>query len=100
MKKKEKTMLEFAGFCFIQKPELTTEINTLIAGFINKPKSEKVIYGLHPLDSNLIKVKEKYGKTHKIQAVKGTNVKVHKLANNESVCWGDGENYHFLLTAL
>jgi hypothetical protein len=37
MKPKEKTMLEFAGYCFIHKPELANDLNTLIAGFINKP---------------------------------------------------------------
>ena len=38
MKPKEKTMLEFAGYCFIHKPELANDLNTLIAGFLNKPK--------------------------------------------------------------
>lgn len=38
MKQQEKIMLEFAGFCFIHKPELANEINTLIANFINEPK--------------------------------------------------------------
>ena len=40
MKQSEKTMLEFAGFCFIKKPELADELNTLIAEFINKPKEQ------------------------------------------------------------
>ena len=40
MKQSEKTMLEFAGYCFIHKPELANELNTLIAGFINKPKEQ------------------------------------------------------------
>lgn len=51
-------------------------------------------------DENLKKVLEKYGKTHTIEAVKGTKVEMAKLAKNQSVCWGDGESYHFLLTAL
>ena len=51
-------------------------------------------------DENLKKVREKYGKTHTIEAVKGTQVVLAKLAKNQSVCWGDGESYHFRLTAL
>lgn len=43
MKQSEKTMLEFAGFCFIKKPELANELNTLIADFINKPKEQLFI---------------------------------------------------------
>ena len=38
MKPKEKTMLEFASYCFIHKPELANDLNTLIAGFLKKPK--------------------------------------------------------------
>lgn len=30
-----KTMLDFAGFCFIHNPELSNEINTLIAKYLN-----------------------------------------------------------------
>jgi hypothetical protein len=51
-------------------------------------------------DKNLKKVREKYGKTHKIEAVKGTKIDMTKLTDNQSVCWGDGESYHFRLTAL
>jgi len=51
-------------------------------------------------DENLKNVREKYGKTHTIEAVKGTKVVMSKLAKNQSVCWGDGESYHFRLTAL
>lgn len=51
-------------------------------------------------DENLKKVREKYGKTHTIEAVKGTKVVMAKLAKNQSVCWGDGKSYHFRLTAL
>ena len=39
-------------------------------------------------DENLKKVREKYGKTHTIEAVKGTKVVMAKLAKNQSVCWG------------
>lgn len=51
-------------------------------------------------DKNLKKVRDLYGNTHKIEAVKGTKIDMTKLADNQSVCWGDGENYHFRLTAL
>jgi len=51
-------------------------------------------------DENLKKVREKYGKTHTIEAVKGTKVVMAKLAKNQSVCWGDGDSYHFRLTEL
>ena len=46
MKQSEKTMLEFAGYCFIHKPELANELNTLIADFINKPKEQLPINGV------------------------------------------------------
>ena len=51
-------------------------------------------------DENLKQVREKYGKTHTIEAVKGTKVIMAILAKNQSVRWGDGESYHFRLTAL
>ena len=51
-------------------------------------------------DENLKKVREKYGKTHTIEAVKGTKVVMAKLAKNQSVVCGDGESYHFRLTAF
>ncbi len=46
MKQSEKTILEFAGYCFIHKPELANELNTLIADFINKPKEQLPINGV------------------------------------------------------
>lgn len=49
-------------------------------------------------DENVIRVNELYGKTHKIQAVKGVNVDLRNLSSGESVCYGDGKTYHFLLT--
>lgn len=51
-------------------------------------------------DENLKKVREKYGKTHTIEVVKGTKVVMAKLAKNQSVFYGDGESYHFRLTAF
>lgn len=49
-------------------------------------------------DPNLIKVRAKYGQTHTIEAIKGTKINLQKLNKNQSVCWGDGETYHFRLT--
>ena len=40
MEQSEKTLLEFAGYCYIHKPELANDLNTLIANFINKPKEQ------------------------------------------------------------
>lgn len=60
----------------------------------------QTIITLLETDPNLIKVKEKFGKTHKIEAVLGTSPKLKFLQPNQSVCWGDGENYHFRLTKL
>lgn len=51
-------------------------------------------------DENLKKVREKYGQTHAIEAIKGTKIIMAKLAKNQSVCWGDGESYHFRLTKI
>lgn len=49
-------------------------------------------------DDNLKKVTAKYGKTHTIEAVKGTKVILSELNDGQSICWGDGETYHFRLT--
>jgi len=49
-------------------------------------------------DKHLVSVREKYAETHKIEAVLGTKVDMRCLAENESICWGDGETYHFKLT--
>jgi hypothetical protein len=51
-------------------------------------------------DPNLVKVREKYGKTHTIEAIKGTKINLQKLSKNQSVCWGDGKTYHFRLTTI
>ena len=51
-------------------------------------------------DPNLIRVIEKWGATHQIEAVLGTRPRLDKLEPNQSVCWGDGEHYHFRLTTL
>ena len=40
MEQSEKTLLEFAGYCYIHKPKLANDLNTLIADFINKPKEQ------------------------------------------------------------
>jgi len=44
------------------------------------------------------KVNQKWGATHNIEKVMGTTVELDKLGKNQSVVWGDGETYHFLLT--
>lgn len=49
-------------------------------------------------DENLVKIKNRYGDTHNIEAVKGTKVNIKNSKPNTSVCWGDGETYHFRLT--
>ena len=47
---------------------------------------------------NQLLVEQKYGKTHHIKKVFGTHVDLRNLEKNQSVCWGDGETYHWLLT--
>lgn len=49
-------------------------------------------------DVNWLKVNECWGKTHHIEKVWGTTVEMSSLKDNQSVCWGDGETYHFRLT--
>lgn len=41
-----------------------------------------------------------YGKTHKIEKRFGTEVILETLEDNQSVCYGDGGTYHYLLTKL
>ena len=84
-----------------QLADLSDEVIKLKAKII-KIRSELLASSLvlSADDENLKKVREKYGKTHTIEAVKGTKVEMAKLAKNQSVCWGDGESYHFRLTAL
>ncbi len=49
-------------------------------------------------DPDFERVKAKWGKTHIIQKVMGTKAELKELNPKQSVCWGDGETYHFLLT--
>jgi hypothetical protein len=49
-------------------------------------------------DENVIKVRERHGKTHHIEAVIGTQPILDRLSKGQSVCWGDGKTYHFRLT--
>ncbi len=51
-------------------------------------------------DKKLKMITERHGKTHTIEAVKGTTPLLTTLMPNQSVCWGDGETYHFRLTKL
>lgn len=46
------------------------------------------------------KIQAKYGKTHIIEKVEGTEVNLKKLAPDEMVLWGDGETYHWKLIAI
>lgn len=55
------------------------------------------------LDQNKIRedfphVYERWELTHKIEAVLGVEVDLRKLAENESVLYGDGKSFHFKLT--
>lgn len=43
-------------------------------------------------------VVQKWGNTHDIQKVWGTRVVLSDLPEGVSVCYGDGETYHFQLT--
>lgn len=51
-------------------------------------------------DETYLKVKAKYGETHKIEAISGTKMNLKNLQFHESVCYGDGKLYHFKLTKL
>ncbi len=44
------------------------------------------------------KIFKKYNKTHDIEKVPGTSVRMQDLNDDQSVCWGDGKTYHYLLT--
>lgn len=50
------------------------------------------------IKKNFVGIWQKYGETHTITARLGLKVDLRKLAPNESVCYGDGETFHFLLT--
>ena len=49
-------------------------------------------------DKNYVNVIDLYGKKYNIEPVGGTNPKLKLLDKNQSVVYGDGETYHFLLT--
>lgn len=49
-------------------------------------------------DKNYLNVVDLYGKKYNIEPVCGTNPKLKLLDSNQSVVYGDGETYHFLLT--
>jgi hypothetical protein len=40
----------------------------------------------------------KYGDTHFIEKIKGTNCDFSNYKSNQSSCYGDGKTYHFKLT--
>jgi hypothetical protein len=45
-------------------------------------------------------VYEKYSATHTVTARHGTKIDLTKLEKNQSVVWGDGKTFHFLLTEI
>ena len=52
------------------------------------------------IESDILKrVNDRWGKTHTIAKIMGTDVDLRNLKDGESVCYGDGKTYHFLLTA-
>lgn len=44
------------------------------------------------------RIKELYGETHTYMKVSGVVCNLDSLHFGQSVCWGDGETYHWLLT--
>lgn len=50
------------------------------------------------MDGALKNITEKFGETHHIKKVWGTEPDLRNLNDNESVVWGDGKTYHWLLT--
>lgn len=58
---------------------------------------------LHIQDDNidLVRTRERYGNTHTITAMAiphNKRVDLRKLKSNESIVWGDGKTFYFLLT--
>lgn len=47
---------------------------------------------------DVIQVRERWGSTHTIEAIKGTKCELWRLKKGESTVWGDGETFHFILT--
>ena len=52
------------------------------------------------ITSQDLSIKFKYRNTHQVFKRKGTEVDLTKLAYDESVIWGDGKTYHYLLKKL
>lgn len=50
------------------------------------------------LDEHDRRILERYGKTHIIDRVQGVKVEMNQLQENQSVCWGDGKTFYYLLT--
>lgn len=51
-------------------------------------------------DKNWIRVQRLYGSTHNVEPVLGVKPDLRLLADNQSICWGDGKTYHFRLTKI
>ena len=47
-----------------------------------------------------LSIEEKYKNTHTVKKRQGTEVDLRHLNENESVIWGDGKTYHYLLTKI
>lgn len=47
-----------------------------------------------------LSIKHKYRETHEVFKKKGTEVDLRNLENDESVIYGDGESYHYLLKKI
>lgn len=76
------------------KTDFIVAIGELISLPLELPVSQENGGG----DVNYKKVYDKFGKTHTIEKRMGTSVNMEELKDNQSVCWGDGISYHFLLT--
>lgn len=105
---KQETIDEVAERKYPLTNILHLQLNTAIrTGFIEgaKHQSEKMFIKvknselLLPItDKNYLNVVDLYGKKYNIEPVCGTNPKLKLFDSNQSVVYGDGETYHFLLT--
>lgn len=101
---KQETIEEVAHKYAREQPiNKTSHMMGFIAGA--KHQSEKMFVKvkngelLLPItDKNYLNVVDLYGKKYNIEPVCGTNPKLKLLDKNQSVVYGDGETYHFLLT--
>ena len=69
-----------------------SELNQLSLGSVSD------ILTLADDNEDLIDVSKRYAHQYTIEAVKGTTPDLTKLASNQRVVYGDGDEYHFRLT--